>query len=146
MNYNERVKEIEKRYSFINHKFTDDELKKLAIDICNDKVFTSNHLRSNESIMSVFMPLMFIKKTYDDDRKGKIERVLFSDIEDKLFNENVNKILLVYEYYDKQMPLSCNGLPIFASMSIISNLDDYKKLNGYISNYQLKIKEIYNEI
>jgi hypothetical protein len=84
------------------------EIRRLAIDIFKEKVFTSDMFNSQEEcermLPSVFMPFIFINK--DDEFFTKIKEA---------------KDVIVYEYYDKAAPRSVNGLPIFSSFCILLN-------------------------
>lgn len=99
------------------------DLKQLAIDIVENKVFGTwqmseadarNHLRV------VFMALLGVD---DDDRK-------------KYKEEN---IVHFYEYYDKAGPRSVNGMPCFFSMCLISK-DDWEKVIKYSKEYEVRVK------
>lgn len=98
------------------------ELKQLAIDISENKVFGTFHM--NESEMSnmsyVFMPLVFMK---EEQKQAMIDK----------------KVVHFYEYYDKAGPRSVNGMPCFFSMSHI-NQDNWKKIVKYIKEYEVRVK------
>jgi hypothetical protein len=70
------------------------ELRQLALDIADGKVFTSNHIKDDNMVPMVFTGLMF----------------LTNELREKLIEE---KATLIYEYYDEQCPRSINGYPIF---------------------------------
>jgi hypothetical protein len=101
---------------------TDQELKQLAIDIVDNKVFTDRHLRDGEStnVYMVFMPIALgaFKDMTDEQKKG---------------------IGLLYEYYDKAGPRSFNGYPIFMSVQILS-VDEYQIMVKHFEEYSA-IKE-----
>lgn len=103
---------------------TDIELKQLAIDIYDQKVFTSNHIGKHEAnmISMVFMPLAlgagFSKEEIDAGKVG-----------------------MLYEYYDKAAPKGINGLPIFYSFHYIS-VEEMYKVNIYYNQYK-KLKETF---
>jgi len=98
------------------------ELRQLAVDIAENKVFGTFHMNKCEiaNISMVFMPLAFMA----DEQKQKM-----SD----------NKVVHLYEYYDKEGPRSVNGMPIFMSMNNIVS-KDWKKIVKYIGEYEIKKK------
>ena len=94
---------------------TDEELRKMALDYINGKVFTSFDIRpgERESITtSVFLPLVFMS---EDDRQSMIEE----------------KIVMFYEYFNKAGGRSVNGYPTFFSCHIM-NEEDQKKWAEYV--------------
>lgn len=90
-----------------------DELKQLAMDIVDDKVFLSSYLKKPEDGMMVFMVLMLM---------GPAEK------------EKLKDAALFYEYYDKAGPSGYNGYPIFYSIHWVSN-EDYPTLKDLIDKY-----------
>lgn len=82
---------------------TDDELRQLAMDIVDNKVFTDRHMQEHEAHMlgQVFMPIIFM-----DQEQSK---AVFEDVG------------MVYEYYSEAGPRSVNGLPMFMSVRFLSN-------------------------
>ena len=75
------------------------DLKQLAVDIFEGKVFTSWMIRKQDfpnSVSMVFMPLIFAEKEslQDMTKQGIVE---------------------LYEYMDKALPRSVNGYPCFMS-------------------------------
>ena len=98
------------------------DLKQLAIDIAEDKVFGTFHMNKCEiaNMSAVFMPLVFMT----DEQRQKM-----SD----------NKVVHLYEYYNKAGPRSINGMPTFMSMrNIVSK--DWKKVIKYIKKYKARVK------
>jgi len=87
---------------------TDEELKQLALDILEGRVFTDRHCSEPYEISMVFMPLVFL------DEAG-IEQLKADDPG------------MVYEYLTEAGPRSCNGLPNFFSMKLLSQ-DGTKKV------------------
>jgi len=80
------------------------DLKKLAVDIVEDRVITDRHLsdRNNMHLLDhVFMPLGL----------GGLEDVDPDDVG------------LIYEYYDKALPRGINGYPMFLSMYLLNGKD-----------------------
>ena len=105
-------------------KITDEELKQLAIDIAEGRVFTSNSVQ-NDYLDMVFMPLLFLN---NDQRKELIEK------EPAFF----------YEYIDKASPRSVNGMPCFTSFRYLPS-SDLKRLNEFYTRYTMSVKEWKNE-
>ena len=95
------------------------DLKKLAEDICEGRVFTQDHVKSPEDLPMVFLPLIL------GALKGKKEDVAF-----------------IYEYISERMPRSINGYPIFGSFHCLSK-EELKELNIYYQEYR-KFKEQWN--
>lgn len=91
---------------------SDVQLKKLAIDISDGKVFTDTMIPPDQyqMVSIIFMPLIFLGKE-------KLE-------------ELANTCGLLYEYYDKAGPRSVNGFPIFFSFNSL-NKEDIKKVDEY---------------
>lgn len=115
------IKEGEHRY----HPRSDKYLRRLAMDIEEGKIFTSDHIREYDAqlLPSIFMPLFFSGRDFHFWMLKK------------------NKIMLIYEYLSKAGPRSINGYPIFFSMQML-NLEDYKKLNRFRAKI-LAFKEEY---
>ena len=105
----------------------DKELRQLAIDISENKVFGTFCMNKCEiaHMGAVFMPLMFL----NDKQKKEM-----SD----------NKVVHLYEYYDKAGPRSINGMPCFFSFAQI-NKDDWEKIVKYIKKYEIKVKSFLNK-
>ena len=92
-------------------KWTDEELKQIAVDLFHDKLFTSQHqalIDHPESLETVFMPLVFM------DEAGRKQ---FWDA----------KPAMIFEYLDKAGPRSINGLPGFFSFQFLQE-DEAKKV------------------
>jgi len=96
------------------------ELKKLAVEIFEGRVFTNRHCNEHE-LTSVFMPLVF------------------GAFENKTKNER-DDIGLIYEYVDKAMPMAINGKPTFASMRYLD-----KRKTEVMFKYYDKYKALQNE-
>ena len=111
----------EKKYTLTAR--SDEDLKKLAVDLYESKLFSTLHLNPESAAHDarmVFMPLAL---------------GAFADWpEDKLKN-----IGMIYEYYGKEAPTSCNGLPCFFSFSMISS-QDLKRMLVFLEKYK-KLKE-----
>lgn len=97
---------------------TDKELKQLAIDLAEGKIFTSLQIEK-EDIAKVFLALLlgaFADKTEDE----------------------MKDIGILYEYMDKAAPRSINGLPCFFSFHYLG-IDDSRKLLEFHEEYE-KVK------
>ena len=100
-----------------------EELKQIARDIVNNLIFTDRHIQSNYNHMltTIFTPLLFVtKKTWGCDHKD---------------------IGIVYEYYDKQLPRSINGYPMFGTCRFL-----LKKESNIVMDYVKKYKDAIKEI
>ena len=87
-----------------NLKKTEEELRKLAMDVMGGSVFTDRHCKQADDINHVFLLIGL----------GGLE------VLDYLASfENV----MVYEYLEKAGPRSVNGMPSFLSYQLIVNED-----------------------
>ncbi len=96
-------------------------LRELAMDICDGKIFHDRLIDPNrfkQDVGMVFMPLAL----------GGLEGV------------KPKTIGLMYEYYDKAGPRSVNGMPCFFSFNIIhrDNLPDLQKYMEEIEYFKSK--------
>lgn len=108
-------------------KMTDEELKQVAVDIYDGKIFSDRHFSSPEEAQSlisvVFMPLgMGALKT----------------------KKQVADLGLVYEYFDKAGPRAVNGFPMFMSCRFL-NKADAKKMFGFFEEYK-KLKDSFMSV
>lgn len=92
---------------------TDVELKILAIDIINEKVFGSWMIPKDhaEKISNIFLPLSIGAVNYLPD-----------------------DVWALYEYRDKSLPMAYEGMPVFSSCKYLQK-DDVEKLAGVIESY-----------
>jgi len=100
----------------------DKELKQLAIDISENKVFGTFHMNEREiesNISIVFMPFAFMS---NEQRKEMVDK----------------GVVHFYEYYDKAGPRSVNGMPCFFSMLHIVK-EDWIKIVKYIKEYETRV-------
>lgn len=104
----------------------DAELKQLAQDIYDQKVFTSAHVSRGEqyNIAMIFMPIAL----------GAFKGYTQEDLED---------LGLMYEYYSEAMPRGINGMPIFPSVRLLNKLD-LEKVNVYYIKYS-ELKKAFND-
>ena len=95
---------------------SDRELRQIAMDFVDGKIFTDRHLRPNEAdlVSHVFMPLGLM----DNEKMS----VFLAD-----------KPRLIYEYLDSVSPrgLAVNGYPIFFSMRFL-NEEETGVVMGYV--------------
>jgi len=98
------------------------ELKQLAIDISENKVFGTWQMNKCDiaHLYVVFMPVTFMT----DEQRKELE---------------TNNIIHFYEYYDKAGPRSVNGMPCFFSLCQI-NENDWEKVVKYIKEYEVRVK------
>jgi hypothetical protein len=103
---------------------TELELKQLAIDLVEGKVFTSNHLCAEgreDMISSIFMPLAL----------GALSGMP---------EEELKQLGMVYEYLDKAGPIAVNGFPTFMSCGLLT-LNDARKMMDFSKEYLAKKSE-----
>ena len=153
---------MENRWILTNK--TKDELKQIAKDLYNNKIFCDRHLSKNDSVESHFMALVFMgpkrpelpqypsddsnlqgsrdNKLYDLvqrelDQKKYEEDLIQYPFEVDHFNEYLEKIGLVYEYWDsgQTSPMSVNGKPVFFSCRFLSH-EDTKEMFEYFEQYK----------
>ena len=91
---------------------TAEEIKEIAIGIFKGTIFTSLQVKNKSDIYCVFMAAGFGDQDYTD----------------WLTN---NKICIFYEYFDKSLPRSINGYPIFMSHGHLNEEDTQKILEKY---------------
>lgn len=90
------------------------QLRKIALDIADGKVFGTWMLHENETNMigHIFMPFILGGKEFADQLIA-------------------NKIAHFFEYYEKAGPRSINGYPIFWSIRCVSETES-EKLQLYV--------------
>lgn len=93
------------------------ELKQIAIDMLAGRIFTDRQLPYGHSIESCFMVLFFMN----------------SEQKEALILDPPG---LIFEYISKAMSRSCNGMPCFPSMQMISQYD-----TEIVFDYCKKLKE-----
>lgn len=98
------------------------ELKKLAVDFCEGKIYTSDCIPPEEfdrepTILGrIFMPLVFMS---EEQRKEFVEK----------------EIACIYAPLDSAMPRICNGVPSFSSCSML-NKEEHTEYWKHIENYR----------
>jgi hypothetical protein len=91
------------------------ELRQVALDIVGGRIFTDRDC-PNESGQMVFMALVLMKP--------------------KQIQHLRKHAGMIYEYYSKAGPWSCNGLPMFTSMRWLNKQDTrfvVKKVKEFLS-------------
>ncbi len=140
---------------------TDEELKKIVIDIYDNKIFTDRHCESH-MIKNIFMPFLFMSPKEPESpsypysksgvkeirgnrlfdilhreelvKKHKEDMELY-ELEVKYYREHyITDIGMIYEYLDKSSPTSINGYPIFMSFHLL-NRKDSEKISEYYRKY-----------
>ncbi len=97
-------------------------LKQIALDLVDNKVFTSNQIEKPCDIGGVFMPLSFLSK----------------ETIDQLQKDN---ICFFFEYYDQAGSQAINGMPMFFSCDML-NISDYDQMLAYADKiYEAKEKQ-----
>lgn len=108
----------------MGRKKTDDELKNIAVDIYDGKIFHDQMVKSPQDLPMVFMPLIL---------------GAFND-----FTEDEKKdTRMLYEYVDKAGPRLINGMPNFSSFNILFK-DDFEMMITFFEEYK-KLKESFLE-
>lgn len=105
----------------------DNELKQIAVDIFDSKIFCDRHIPKEEfeRIRQVFMPIIL---------------GAFKDMSVEEFMD----IGLIYEYYSKALPRGINGMPMFTSLQILSQ-EETKKMFTYYNEYKELKEKFQNE-
>ena len=105
-----------------------EELKKLAIDIVEGRVFGTWNISSEEKnlIPMIFLPLNFI-----DERQ-------FRRLKSR-------KIVHAYEHLDRAGPRTVNGYPIFFSCKFLTR-KDWKRVVRYIRRYKRMRERFLKEV
>jgi len=125
--------------SHYHNERTDDELKIIAKDLYNQKIFSSSHIpqHSTHLINNIFMVMMFLSSKIDwkdDSRMNKLIHIFLSHLEEdyvKRYDEYINDIGFLYEHLDKAAPMGINGYPIFYSCGILSKKDTDRMFDFY---------------
>ena len=92
------------------------EIRRLAMDIADGKVFASWMLRdglADSSFGMVFMPVLLGGPPFSEEALEA----------DPRFPKGMNTPCAFYEYYDKAGPRAINGYPIFFSCSTLLGKD-----------------------
>ena len=100
---------------------TDSELKQLAVDIAEGKVFGSWMVKQTDLLPMIFLPLSF----------GGAEKL--KDIE----------VWSLFEYSEKALGNQIKGHPVFPSFKYLTK-DDCEKLNPMLEKLKLMKQEFLN--
>jgi hypothetical protein len=103
----------------------DKDLKQIAVDLYEGRIFTDRHLDDPKDVGMVFMPIML------GAFSGKTE-------------EELKKIGLVYEYLSEAGPRSVNGMPMFYSCKILDN-EETKIMFNHYDRYKIMKEEFDNK-
>jgi hypothetical protein len=105
-------------------KIKDEELKQLAKDCVNGKIFSTDHIPKEDrsKVLSIFAPIGLM----DDAQYTEFSR---------------KKPEFIYEYLDKASPTSINGYPIFFSFRYL-NKKEYDIFFDYYRKITSTIEEI----
>lgn len=95
---------------------SDAELKQLAMDLYDGKIFCDRQVKNQSDLSMVFMP------------------IVFGAFADKT-EEEVNDIGLIFEYMDKAMPRGINGMPCFGSCRILPK-SETEKMFKFFEDYK----------
>ena len=95
---------------------TDEELKQIAVDIYEGRIFTDRSISEGCDAGMVFLPV--ILGAFKDESE-----------------EGLKDIKLIFEYMDKAGPRSINGMPMFFSCQVLRT-DDFKKMSEYFDKYK----------
>jgi hypothetical protein len=98
-----------------------DELKQLAVDFKEGRVFSDRHVTNPQDISMVFLVLLFMDK---------------EDI-DQLKQDNLG---MIFEYISKAGPRAVNGMPMFTSARYL-NRSDTKLLFEMVTKLETAEKE-----
>jgi len=100
----------------------EEELKQIAVDLFQGKIFTDRHLQRLEDLPMVFMVIAFMRpkdlEKLKDDPPG-----------------------LIFEYLDKAAPRGTNGMPGFFSCQMLSQ-EDTKKVSEICGRLEKAQKEV----
>ena len=105
---------------------TEEKLKSLAMDVFKGKVFFLKDVGNPLLAPLVFMPLGLM----DQEQRAQLIR----DIED-------DKVFTLYEYYDKALPRSINGYPMFPSVNMLSR-QEHSELHYLLEKIRSATKEV----
>jgi hypothetical protein len=129
----------------------DSELRRLALDLADNKIFTSLQVSEHEAhlLPVIFLPLALgalraipvAAKCVDDTGSetfnagmirllvgNMVEWCLEERFEIQYDDSHIQEIGMIFEYYDKAGPRSINGFPCFFSFQILNRTDTQKVL------------------
>jgi len=103
---------------------TEEQLKQLALDAVDNKIFTDRHFPQGQQNM---VPMVFMP----------IGLGLFKD----WTKDEISRVGMIYEDLSKAGPRSVNGLPTFMSLQMI-NVTDFDKFAKYADEY-MQLKDMF---
>lgn len=95
---------------------TPDQLKKLVLDFCDNKIFTSWHIADKYHQVEP-------QERKDELIARDLEMVFMPIALGGLSKVNIETIGLIFEYWSAAGPRSINGMPTFTSLHIINRRD-----------------------
>lgn len=101
---------------------TDEELKQLAKDFLDGKVFFSGMVKEAMLLPTVFMPLLFL------DEMQRLDLV-------------ESGVVDIFEYMEKAGPRGINGYPCFMSYQTINAMEQ-RKLKEYVGKLKAAIDSV----
>lgn len=105
-------------------RMTEEQLKAFVREVLNNNIFLSSYIPEDQKprmLSSVFMPLML-------GGAAQLESV-------------ADDIGIFWEYYDKALPRSINGFPIFGSMRVMHK-DDWSIAAKTINREWARLDEL----
>lgn len=96
-------------------KRTDEELKQLAVDTAEGKVFFDMQVKDPRDLYAVFLPLAFAGEKY-------LESLI------------AQKVCYMYEYLSEAGPMAVNGMPTFMTVRFLDG-EDYEKFREHLIKY-----------
>ena len=101
---------------------TSKELKRLALDMAQGKVFASLFVTDPSLLSMIFLPLALMSKEHREE---------WLALEPSF----------VFEYYDKAGPRGINGYPIFWSCGTVFESQS-EEFAGYLEHYQKQLQKL----
>ncbi len=101
---------------------TKKDLKQIAVDLYDDKIFCDRQLTNQSSMPMVFLPIAL----------GAFKN-----------EEDVKDIGLIYEYLSEAGPRGINGYPCFFSMRILT-IEETKEMFKHYEEYK-KLKDSFKD-
>ena len=98
---------------------TDAELKQIAMDLYDGKIFSDRHLKNMEDAQMVFMPIAL----------GAFSNATEEEMKD---------LGMIYEYLSEAGPRSVNGMPCFMSFQMLTRAESEKTFDHYEAYKKLK--------
>lgn len=107
---------------------TNDELRQIALDLADGKIFSDRHLGDQSHMIgSVFMPV--ILGAFSDLTKEEIDS---------------GKVSFLYEYLSEAGPMAVNGFPTFFSVKYL-NKEETEIMFDYFNKWSA-LKDEFNKM